>query len=221
VHEVPVDPGKSPVESVEHVERSGDPASVNATAEPAANPVPVAVTVEPTDPEIGDRARLELTLKFAAPEFVPSDADTLWGPFGAEGTVKVHAVPLVPGKLPLESLEHVDVTATPENEKEMVELAANPVPDTATELPTVPFAGEIVTAAPAEGRKIVGPDETGDCGLGMLFSAPRHEDVISPPRRRDTPSHFQPWRRTDFISPRIPRLALRFWKPICYRPSAP
>ncbi len=53
---------------------------------------------------------------------------------------------MVPGKLPVGSAAHVEVTAIPSNVKEMVGLLdANPVPKTVTTVPTGPVTGANVT----------------------------------------------------------------------------
>jgi hypothetical protein len=57
VQTVPLAPGKVPLESVEQIDAAGTPPKVNVTVELATNPVPSVVTVEPTTPLVGERAR--------------------------------------------------------------------------------------------------------------------------------------------------------------------
>ena len=64
----------------------------------------------------------------------------------AEGTLKLHAEPLVPGKVPFGSVEQVEATAIPANVKLIEEFAPNPVPDAATRELTTPLVGVSVRA---------------------------------------------------------------------------
>jgi hypothetical protein len=141
VHADPVVPGNEPVESVVHVEAAGRPAKVKPIVEFAANPVPVVATRVPTTPLTGDKARPGLTVNFATAVLVPSEADTVIGPTGAVGTVKVHGDPPVPGKLPFGSVEHVVVTVTPPKTRVIEEFGRKRVPEALTRLPTAPRVG--------------------------------------------------------------------------------
>jgi len=128
VQGVPLVAGKLPSAFVAQLEVAKVPAKVKLIESFAANPVPVAATLEPTRPVIGDSTRLEFTVNSAVAVLVPLNAVTISGPFGAAGTVKLQAVPVVPGKLPFESVAHVDGAEAPASVNPMVEFAGKPVP---------------------------------------------------------------------------------------------
>lgn len=84
-------------------------------------------------------------------EFHPFDATTWVAPVATAGTVKVQGVPVVPGKLPVESVEQFEGIAIPAKLKVMLELAAKPVPLAATVLPIPPRVGLSSMPAGADG----------------------------------------------------------------------
>jgi len=117
-----------------------------------------------------------------------SDATRFWppaSPFGAAGTVKVHAEPVVPGKLPLGSVAHVEVTAAPSNVKVTVGLLdVNPVPDVVTRLPTNPLVGESITLASTVKAALAVSETVSDATigwspLGTAGTVTAHENVPS------------------------------------------
>jgi hypothetical protein len=54
-----------------------------------AKPLPFIATLLPTGPTLGVRLMPRVIVKVALPEYVPSDAVTVWGPAVVTGTVNV------------------------------------------------------------------------------------------------------------------------------------
>lgn len=110
--------------------------------EEAAYPVPVAVTVDPTVPLVGISPTDVVMLKVAEAEFDEvSPAVMVCAPFGEIGAM------MDPAKEP--TLDEVIVVGivgwtVPSYLIEMLDEAANPVPDTVTVVPPTPVVGERV-----------------------------------------------------------------------------
>src|SRR5580658_1264629 len=114
-------------------------------------------------PSLGLSEISGVTVKFAeAVSMARSVAITFCppsSPLGTTGTVNVHAVPVVPGKLPDASVEQVEVTASPSNVKLIVESSANPDPVAATELYGASAVG-YTTRTPLAVRLNITPEQS-------------------------------------------------------------
>ena len=99
---------------VVQVEAATTRSSVNEMGALAANPVPVAVVELPTTPPVGFNERAASTVNVAGAWFVPSNAVTVWMPWGAAGMVTGHEKP------PVEFEEQVEGADDPSSVKVIV-----------------------------------------------------------------------------------------------------
>ena len=136
---------KLPVPPDVQADATGLPAKVKLIAEDAAKPFPVASTPVPTGPNIGVRARLVFTENVAdAALEAASVATTVLSPFGAAGTENTQL------KLPVPTDVQADGAETPLSLKLIADVAAKPVPDAVTGVPTGPKVGDRVRLAVTE-----------------------------------------------------------------------
>jgi hypothetical protein len=122
------------------------PLKVAETVDPAANPVPVMVSVLPAAPVLGVKVIEGVTVKstdgaLCAPAVTTTPCAPAKLPGAVAGTVNVGGVEV--GTLPLESVVVVPlrVTVDPAYVAVMVEVAGNPLPDSVTTDPTLPLLG--------------------------------------------------------------------------------
>src|SRR5208283_347302 len=125
---------------------NSEPSKSTAAAEgKTLKPEPFTVNVVPTGPWFGVNVISGVTSKDAvarskevstAMTFCPPSS-----PLGASGTVKVQGVPLVPGKLPVPSVQQSDAAYSLSKVNSMGSSGPNPVPAAATTLPGGPDVG--------------------------------------------------------------------------------
>jgi hypothetical protein len=107
--------------------------------EEAFRPFPVIVTVVPMPPFVGLSVMDDVTVKVAEADLeLASVIVTVLAPAVEAGTMKV-----APVKEPVASVVVVPLSVTPEPAKVavIVEEAVNPVPETVTDVPTLPLDG--------------------------------------------------------------------------------
>lgn len=127
---------------------------VTVIAELAAKPLPVAVTLEPTDPLFEESSTSEVTVKAAVLKFdgiALSAAVTVWDPWTAGGITNEQE-----NDPPEEVVAVQSETALGDHVTETEALAANDEPETVTLVPTGPLEVEREMLQPllqvAEGR---------------------------------------------------------------------
>jgi hypothetical protein len=141
LHPVADGPGKLPAPFVEHVERTLRPSSVKVIDVLALNPNPETWRSVPTIPLPGLSPSVVFTKKIAEDSFVPLVAVTFSGPAADAGTGKEHAVPELPGKVPVASVVQREATTAPATVNVTACVAGKPTPIAFSVLPTATTLG--------------------------------------------------------------------------------
>jgi hypothetical protein len=111
----------------------------------AAKPLPLTTSLLPSGPALAVRLMAGSTVKVALPEYVPSDAVTVWGPASTTGTVNAQL--LLAGRLPLSCVVQVpDVLSGVPSKVTVTLLSA---------LKLLPLSVTVLSPAPSVGFRLM------------------------------------------------------------------